>query len=357
MRAEIDRERQSIEEARVCVLLTLQLFVRVFLCLLELDVLAVPFAPQRQIVIADNRAKTRVGHEQLEHFFALRSFGNQIAHGNYAVVVREFNFVDQLHQLVVTTVNVSDYNCAARHPILPCIDPRVLAVYCIAEIQSTRLCALLVKIRLTFFLLPFDAVDVLAIAGEYLVAQLARAHARIDIHEVNNPSERLVLILAILFAELVVEPVTPKQPLQKRLPFIAVARLHRELHRTKHLKLFEVLKHRQRQQHKQRQDDRHVPTTNTRRQTDAETHQQNRDLFRVANVRAETNQRRSRENSERARRTVTDNHHHSTRNNGHQNLRLRHVRIAAAGRHAASRAKREQRREKRRECKAQQDPR
>src|ERR1051325_10759102 len=115
MRAEIDSERKSIEEAGVRVLLTFQLLVRILVRLLQLDIFAVPLPTQRKIVITDHRRESRIGHEQFEHFPALRSFSDLVAYGNNTVVVLHFALLDQLHQLVVTTVNVSPYNRAARH--------------------------------------------------------------------------------------------------------------------------------------------------------------------------------------------------------------------------------------------------
>src|SRR5690242_20661500 len=138
MRAEIDRKRQPVEEAGVSVLLAFQLFVRFFLRGLEVDVFAVPLPPQRKVVITDDGAEARIGHEQLEHFLALRSFGDQIAHRNNTVVFAELNLLDQLLQLIVAAVNVSHNNCAIRHPTLRCLIQRVLAVYFITDIQSTR---------------------------------------------------------------------------------------------------------------------------------------------------------------------------------------------------------------------------
>src|SRR5688572_18850782 len=86
-------------------------------------------------MIADDSSKARVGHEQLEDFATLWTLRDQIANGNKAVVCPEIDFLEQIGQLVVTSVNVTNYNRATLHPYLRTL--RKFAVYCIADIQST----------------------------------------------------------------------------------------------------------------------------------------------------------------------------------------------------------------------------
>jgi hypothetical protein len=138
VRVEVNRKWKAIKKTGVSVFLATQLPVRLSLRRFQIDILAVPLTAQLQIMIADHGRKPRVGHEELEHFAALRTLRDQVSHGNNPVVLSQINLFDQSHQLVITTVNVSHYNRPTRHPALRSIIYRELAaVYCIAKIQST----------------------------------------------------------------------------------------------------------------------------------------------------------------------------------------------------------------------------
>src|ERR1041384_581393 len=123
MRAQVDHEWHPVKEADVRVLFCFELFVRLFLRGLELDFFTIPFSTQRQIMIADDSAKARVSHEQLEYLLVLRTLRDQIPYGKNPIVIADAHFFKQLHQLVVTTVNVSHYNPATCHhpsdPLIP----------------------------------------------------------------------------------------------------------------------------------------------------------------------------------------------------------------------------------------------
>src|SRR5215204_1174500 len=66
-------------------------------------------------MIADHSPESRVIHEDIEHFTILRTLRHQISDANNTIVQPETYRVEQLHQLVVTTVNVSNYNRATSH--------------------------------------------------------------------------------------------------------------------------------------------------------------------------------------------------------------------------------------------------
>ena len=138
MRAQVDHERHPVEEADVSVFFCFELFVRLFLGRLEFNLFTIPFSTQRQIMIPNDCGKARISHEQLEYLLALWTLRDQISHGKNPIVIADTHFFKQLHQLVVTTVNVSHYNPATCHyPSDPLIQ-REIAVYCIAQIQSMR---------------------------------------------------------------------------------------------------------------------------------------------------------------------------------------------------------------------------
>src|SRR5829696_8318276 len=122
MCAQVDHEWHSVEKADVSVLFCFELFVRLFLRKLEFNFFTIPFSTQRQIMIADDCAKARVSHEQIEYFLALWTLRDQIPHGKNPIVIANSHFFKQFHQLVVTTVNISNYNPATcHHPSDPLI--------------------------------------------------------------------------------------------------------------------------------------------------------------------------------------------------------------------------------------------
>src|SRR5215216_5471323 len=110
--------------------------MRLFLGRLEFDLFTIPFSTQRQIMIADYSTETFVSHEQAENFLALWTLCDQIPHGKNPVVIADVHFFEQFHQLVVTTVNISNYNSATRHYPSDPLFQREFAVYCIAQLQS-----------------------------------------------------------------------------------------------------------------------------------------------------------------------------------------------------------------------------
>src|ERR1044071_8602720 len=110
MRTQVNHEWHPVKEADVSILFCFELFVRFFLCGLELYLFAIPFSTQRQIMIANDGAKARVSHEQLEHFLALRTLRDQITYRKNPIIIADADFFKQLRQLIVTTVNVSNYN-------------------------------------------------------------------------------------------------------------------------------------------------------------------------------------------------------------------------------------------------------
>jgi hypothetical protein len=61
-------------------------------------------------VIADHRAEAGVSHEEIEHFAVLWTFRDQIPDRHDAIVRGKTDLLEQFHQLVVATVNVSYYN-------------------------------------------------------------------------------------------------------------------------------------------------------------------------------------------------------------------------------------------------------
>src|SRR6185369_11040969 len=176
---------------------------------------------------------------------------------------------------------------------------------------------------------------------EYLFTQLARADYIIEINEINNLAHRLIRVLTVELAKLVIKSMALEQSFQYLVSALDATRLHGKLHRPKYLEALERLQHCQCQKNEQRKNNRHVPASNAGRESNSKTNEQHRRLFGIANVRAETNERRSRENSKRARGTVAHNHHHRTRNYGHENLRLGNKRIAPRRGNTASRTKSE----------------
>src|SRR5215213_2635810 len=79
-----------------------------------------PLPAQRQIMIADHRPESRISHEEIQHFTILRTLRHQISNANNTVVLPEADSLQHLHQLIVTTVNVSNYNRAAHNPTCKC---------------------------------------------------------------------------------------------------------------------------------------------------------------------------------------------------------------------------------------------
>src|SRR5215212_2656765 len=149
---------------------------------------------------------------------------------------------------------------------------------------------LLVNVSLTFLLLPLDAIDIIAVGREYLLTQLASANHRIEVHKVNNLPQRFIRILAVEMAKLIIIVVSLEKSFQYLVSSIDVARLHGNLHRAEHLEPFEGFQHSQCQKYEQRQDHRHVPTSDTCRQTNSKADEQHGRLFRIANVRAEAHE-------------------------------------------------------------------
>jgi hypothetical protein len=82
---------------------------------LQLNVLTIPAAAQRQVMISDHSAKTTIGHEQLENLAVLWSLCDQIAYGDNSIVLAESSFLEQLYQLVITTVDVTNYDGPTVH--------------------------------------------------------------------------------------------------------------------------------------------------------------------------------------------------------------------------------------------------
>src|SRR5688572_29550629 len=97
-----------------------------------------------------------------------------------------------------------------------------------------------VKVRLAFFLIPLNAIDVVRVGRKYLLTQSAGANQLIQIHEVNNFAHWLVRVLAIKFAQLRLKTMTRKKSFQQVICFIDVTSFHRNFHRTNNLKSFEV---------------------------------------------------------------------------------------------------------------------
>jgi hypothetical protein len=60
-------------------------------------------------MIADNRPEPRITHEQLENLTILRTLRHQISNANNTIVRPEADSLKHVHQLIVTTVNVSNY--------------------------------------------------------------------------------------------------------------------------------------------------------------------------------------------------------------------------------------------------------
>src|ERR1044072_2126365 len=95
-----------------------------------------------------------------------------------------------------------------------------------------RLITLLVNVSLALFLIPLDAINVVGIRREYLLAQFARASHRIEIDEVNNLAHRLVRVFTVELAQLVIKPVTLETPPLRFFSSIDPSRLHAKLHFT-----------------------------------------------------------------------------------------------------------------------------
>src|SRR6185295_19434342 len=67
-------------------------------------------------MIANHRAEARITHEEIENLTILRTFRHQISHANNTVVRPEAGSLKHFDQLIVTTVNVSNYNRATHNP-------------------------------------------------------------------------------------------------------------------------------------------------------------------------------------------------------------------------------------------------
>ena len=89
-------------------------------------------------MIANDGAEARVSHKQLEDFFALRTFGDQVSDTNHAIVVADTDLFEQFDQFIVTTMKISHYNSATSHQLLRRVLQLNFAVYCIARIQANR---------------------------------------------------------------------------------------------------------------------------------------------------------------------------------------------------------------------------
>jgi len=76
-------------------------------------------------MIADHGREARIGHELFQDLAVLRTFRDQVAHGDNTVAFAELNLVHQRHQFVKTPVNISNYDRAA-HPDLRVIVDRSL---------------------------------------------------------------------------------------------------------------------------------------------------------------------------------------------------------------------------------------
>src|SRR6185437_1348833 len=92
--------------------------------------------------------------------------------------------------------------------------------------RPTRHKPLLVKVSLAFLLIPLDAVDVIAISEENLIAQFARANYRIEVNQIDNLAQRLVGVLAVEVPKFVIIAVSLEKSFQDFVSIIDVARLH-----------------------------------------------------------------------------------------------------------------------------------
>src|SRR6185436_16072214 len=126
--------------------------------------------------------------------------------------------------------------------------------------------------------------------------------------QVDDPAEDLFFVVAVEFLEFGVKSVPVEKLLQHIVSGIHVARFDGHLHRAKDLRLFEVFEYVQCDKHEQRQHYRHVPASDAGGKTHAETDEQHRNLFRVADVGTKTDQRSSGKDSEGAGGAVA--HHH-----------------------------------------------
>src|SRR5215213_6682373 len=71
-------------------------------------------------MIANHCPEPRISHEELEHFPALRTLCYQISDANHTIVLTETDAFKHFHQLVVTTVKVSNYNRSSHTcPVTP----------------------------------------------------------------------------------------------------------------------------------------------------------------------------------------------------------------------------------------------
>src|SRR5438034_7074101 len=78
-------KRQTVQESRIFILLTLEFFVSLFLSWFQFYILTVPTTAQRKIVIANDCRKPRVSHKQFKDLTALRTLADEIAHRYQAI--------------------------------------------------------------------------------------------------------------------------------------------------------------------------------------------------------------------------------------------------------------------------------
>src|ERR1041384_56084 len=72
-------------------------------------------------MVPNHRPESRISHEQLEHFPVLRTLRHQISNTNNTIVLPETDRLKHLHQLIVTTVKVSnDYRSTHTRPTCKC---------------------------------------------------------------------------------------------------------------------------------------------------------------------------------------------------------------------------------------------
>src|SRR4029079_881243 len=96
---------------------------------------------------------------------------------------------------------------------------------------------------------------------------------------------------ALQVAQFKAKAVSLEKPFQHVVGLIKLARCHTQIHRAKHLARLEVLHNSERQQHEDRENERHVQPPYAASQAHAKTNQEHRGLFRIANVGTETDQR------------------------------------------------------------------